>query len=45
MPVTASTYTAEVLSAPVDVVPGAGHFVWFEQPGCVRTALAALVQA
>jgi pimeloyl-ACP methyl ester carboxylesterase len=25
------------------VVPGAGHFPWFEQPGCVRAALARLI--
>lgn len=27
------------------VVAGAGHFPWFERPGCVRTALARLVPA
>jgi pimeloyl-ACP methyl ester carboxylesterase len=27
------------------VVPGAGHFPWFERPGCVRAALARLVPA
>jgi pimeloyl-ACP methyl ester carboxylesterase len=27
------------------VVPGAGHFPWVEQPGCVRTALARLIAA
>ena len=27
------------------VVPGAGHFPWFEQPGCVRAALARLIPA
>ncbi len=27
------------------VVPGAGHFPWFEQPGCVRGALARLIPA
>jgi pimeloyl-ACP methyl ester carboxylesterase len=27
------------------VVPAAGHFPWFEQPGCVRAALARLIPA
>jgi pimeloyl-ACP methyl ester carboxylesterase len=27
------------------VVAGAGHFPWFEQPGCVRAALARLISA
>ena len=27
----------------LEVVPGAGHFPWFERPGCVRTALQRLV--
>jgi pimeloyl-ACP methyl ester carboxylesterase len=43
MPVTASTDTAAVLRAEVDVVPGAGHFTWFERPGCVRTGLERLL--
>jgi pimeloyl-ACP methyl ester carboxylesterase len=43
MPVTASTDCAErVPGAWTEVAPGAGHFVWFEQPGCVRTALDRL---
>ena len=25
------------------VVPGAGHFPWFEQPGCVQAALRRLM--
>jgi pimeloyl-ACP methyl ester carboxylesterase len=29
----------------VKVVPGGGHFPWFEQPGCVRAALARLIPA
>jgi pimeloyl-ACP methyl ester carboxylesterase len=45
MPVTASTDTAGVLGAEVDIVPGAGHFPWFERPGCVRTALDRLLAA
>lgn len=27
------------------VMPAAGHFPWFEQPGCVRAALARLIPA
>lgn len=27
------------------VLPGAGHFPWFEQPGCVRGGLARLIPA
>jgi proline iminopeptidase len=27
------------------VVAGGGHFPWFEQPGCVRAALARLIAA
>jgi pimeloyl-ACP methyl ester carboxylesterase len=26
----------------LEVVPGAGHFPWFERPGCVRRALQRL---
>jgi hypothetical protein len=26
----------------LDAVPGAGHFVWFEAPGCVHAALKRL---
>ena len=43
MPVTASTDTARVLGAEVDVVPDAGHFAWFERPGCVRSGLDRLL--
>lgn len=44
MPVSASTDTASLLpNAEVEVVDGAGHFVWFERPGSVRDALARLV--
>jgi pimeloyl-ACP methyl ester carboxylesterase len=44
MPITAATDTAErIPGAWVDVIPGAGHFPWFEQPGCVRAGLERLV--
>jgi pimeloyl-ACP methyl ester carboxylesterase len=43
MPVAASTDAAErIPGAWVDVVDGAGHFVWFEAPGAVRAALRRL---
>ena len=43
MPLAASTDTAErIPGAWVEVVDGAGHFVWFEAPGAVRAALARL---
>jgi pimeloyl-ACP methyl ester carboxylesterase len=43
MPVSASVDTAALISgAWVDVVDGAGHFVWHERPGCVRSALLRL---
>jgi len=29
----------------LQVVPAAGHFPWFEQPGCVRATLARLIAA
>jgi pimeloyl-ACP methyl ester carboxylesterase len=45
MPLAASTETAALLHAEVDVVPGAGHFTWFEQPGCVQAGLDRLVGA
>ena len=39
MPLAASTDTAErIPGAWVEVVDGAGHFVWFEAPGAVRAA-------
>jgi pimeloyl-ACP methyl ester carboxylesterase len=43
MPVTASTKTAEILGADVDVLPGNGHFPWLEDPGCVRRSLDLLL--
>jgi pimeloyl-ACP methyl ester carboxylesterase len=43
MPVAASTDAAErIPGAWVDVVEGAGHFVWVESPGAVRAALRRL---
>jgi pimeloyl-ACP methyl ester carboxylesterase len=46
MPVAASTDSAErVPGAWVEVVEGAGHFIWFEAPGAVRTALRRLTDA
>jgi pimeloyl-ACP methyl ester carboxylesterase len=45
LPVTASTDTAELMGAPVDVLPGIGHFPWLEDPGCVRRSLDRLLAA
>ncbi|MGH1564580.1 alpha/beta fold hydrolase [Mumia sp. DW29H23] len=45
MPLTASTDTAEILGAPVDVLPGDGHFCWLEDPGCVRRSLDRLLSS
>jgi len=43
MPVAASTDAAErIPGAWVEVVEGAGHFVWFEAPGAVRASLRRL---
>lgn len=43
MPVSASVETAGAIpGAWVEVVPGAGHFVWHERPGCVLDALRRL---
>ncbi|HYZ93465.1 MAG TPA: alpha/beta hydrolase [Actinomycetota bacterium] len=43
MPLGASTDAAErIPGAWVEVVDGAGHFVWFEAPGAVRTGLRRL---
>jgi pimeloyl-ACP methyl ester carboxylesterase len=43
MPLAASTDAAERISgAWVEVVDGAGHFVWVEAPGAVRAALRGL---
>lgn len=45
MPLSASTDTIALLpNAELDVIDGAGHFVWFERPGSVRAALDRLVQ-
>ena len=45
MPVTASTDTAQAIgpAAEVQVLDGAGHFVWLDRPGVVRSALDRLV--
>ena len=45
MPVTASTDTARAIgpAATVQVLDGAGHFVWLDRPGAVRAALDHLV--
>lgn len=44
MPVEASAATADVIpGAWLDVIEGAGHFPWYERPGCVRAALDRLV--
>ena len=46
MPVAASTDAAErIPGAWVDVVDGAGHFVWVEAPGAVRDSLRRLTVA
>ena len=43
MPLAASTDGAErIPGAWVEVVEGAGHFIWVEAPGAVRTALRRL---
>jgi pimeloyl-ACP methyl ester carboxylesterase len=43
LPLTASTDTAALMGAPVDVLPGNGHFPWLEDPGCVRRSLDRLL--
>jgi pimeloyl-ACP methyl ester carboxylesterase len=45
IPQSASTDTAAAIgpAASVEVVEGAGHFLWLERPGCVREALDRLV--
>jgi pimeloyl-ACP methyl ester carboxylesterase len=44
MPLSASTDTVELLAhADLEVVEGAGHFIWFERPGTIRAALERLV--
>lgn len=46
MPVTASTDTASCIpGATVEVVDGAGHFIWHERPGAVRAALDRLTSS
>ena len=46
MPVATSTDAADrIPGAWVDVVDGAGHFVWVEAPGAVRTSLRRLTAA
>lgn len=43
MPVSQGEQTAALLpNGELDVVPGAGHLPWHEQPGCVARALARL---
>ena len=45
MPLAASTDAADrIPGAWVEVVEGAGHFVWFEAPGAVRAALRRLTR-
>jgi pimeloyl-ACP methyl ester carboxylesterase len=36
---------ARIPNAWVDVVPGAGHFIWMEAPGAVRESLDRLVRS
>ncbi len=43
IPVTASTDSAALLGADVDVVADAGHFIWLEAPGVVRRNLDLLL--
>ncbi len=44
MPTTASSDTVDRLAdATLEVVEGAGHFVWFERPGSVRSVLEQLI--
>ena len=43
LPLTAITDTAALMGAPVDVLPGNGHFPWLEDPGCVRRSLDRLL--
>jgi proline iminopeptidase len=43
MPVSEGERTAALLPmSEVRIVPGAGHLPWYEQPGCLRAALARL---
>lgn len=41
----AAATAAAIPGAWLDIVPGAGHFPWFERPGCVRAALDRLTSA
>jgi pimeloyl-ACP methyl ester carboxylesterase len=44
-PAQAAEATARAIpGASVEVVPDAGHFPWFERPGCVRAALRRLMR-
>jgi len=46
MPVETSTDAAErIPGAWVDIVEGAGHFIWVEAPGAVRASLRRLTAA
>ena len=46
MPLSASTDTAALIpGATVDVIDGAGHFIWHERPGAVRTVLDRVTSA
>jgi pimeloyl-ACP methyl ester carboxylesterase len=45
MPIAASAAAAErIPGAWVDIVEGAGHFVWVERPGAVRASLRRLTR-
>ena len=44
LPVSASTDTAALMGAPVDILPENGHFPWLEDPGCVRRSLDMLLR-
>ena len=44
MPVTASTDSAALMGAEVDVVADSGHFLWLEAPGSVRRNVDALLR-
>jgi pimeloyl-ACP methyl ester carboxylesterase len=44
MPVRASTETAKlILHADVEVIDGAGHFIWLERPSELRDVISAFV--
>jgi pimeloyl-ACP methyl ester carboxylesterase len=46
MPVSQGQQTAELMpGGEVQVVPGAGHLPWHEQPGCVARALTRVSEA